>query len=160
MAVQFQALCLEESLATLCLRISDLKIWKSGVFEADFPLFWFLPLPGSRAAPALPRVEYSIFGQRTALHYPTITPSPTKQWPIKKKAEKKMAERRKKNYLGWNPTPRIPNSCSCSCCVTKSVKWRYLGNQAWYHSSAGVKKDRENILNKKIKKKRKTKKMS
>ena len=42
------------------------------------------------------------------------------------------------------PTPRIPYSCSCCCCcscssVTKSVKWRYLGNQAWYHRSAGVK---------------------
>ena len=39
----------------------------------------------------------------------------------------------------WNPTPRIPYSYCCSCCVTKSVKWRYLGNQAWYHRSAGVK---------------------
>ena len=40
-----------------------------------------------------------------------------------------------------NLTPRIPNSCSCccSCSVTKSIKWRYLGNQAWYHRSAGVK---------------------
>ena len=39
-----------------------------------------------------------------------------------------------------NPTPRIPNSyCCCSSSVTKSVKWRYLGNQAWYHRSAGVK---------------------
>ena len=49
-------------------------------------------------------------------------------------------------YVYWNihnhPTPRIPNSCCCYCCcssVTKSVKWRYLGNQAWYHRSAGVK---------------------
>ena len=33
-----------------------------------------------------------------------------------------------------NPTPRIPNSY-----VTKSVKWRYLGNQAWYHRYARVK---------------------
>ena len=39
-----------------------------------------------------------------------------------------------------HPTPRIPNSCcSCCCSVTKSVKWQYLGNQAWYHRSAGVK---------------------
>ena len=28
--------------------------------------------------------------------------------------------------------------------VTKSVKWRYLGNQAWYHRSAGVKTTRKN----------------
>ena len=42
-----------------------------------------------------------------------------------------------------NPTPRIPNSyCSCSS-VTKSVKWRYLGNEAWYHRSAGVKTTRK-----------------
>ena len=36
-------------------------------------------------------------------------------------------------------TPRIPYSCCCSSSsssVTKSVKWRYLGNQAWYHRSA------------------------
>ena len=32
----------------------------------------------------------------------------------------------------------ISNSCCCSS-VTKSVKWRYLGNQAWYHRSASVK---------------------
>ena len=38
--------------------------------------------------------------------------------------------------------------------VTKSVKWRYLGNQAWYHRSAGVKTTGK-ILNKKIKKKQK-----
>ena len=37
------------------------------------------------------------------------------------------------------PTPKFPNSCYYSCYVTKSVKWRYLGNQAWYHRSAGVK---------------------
>ena len=48
-----------------------------------------------------------------------------------------------------NPTPRIPNSCSC-CCVTKSVKWRYLGNQAWYVDPL-VSKRPEKILNKKIK---------
>ena len=36
--------------------------------------------------------------------------------------------------------------------VTKSVKWRYLGNQAWYHRSAGVKTTRK-ILNEKIKRK-------
>ena len=28
--------------------------------------------------------------------------------------------------------------------VTKSVKWRYLGNQAWYHRSAVVKTTRKN----------------
>ena len=37
-------------------------------------------------------------------------------------------------------TPRIPYSYCCSYCfVTKSALWRYLGNQAWYHRSAGVK---------------------
>ena len=45
--------------------------------------------------------------------------------------------------LPSHQTPRIPYSCCCSssccCSVTKSVKWRYLGNQAWYHRSAGVK---------------------
>ena len=43
-----------------------------------------------------------------------------------------------KNIIGQgqNPTPRNPNSCYY---VTKSVKWRYLGNQAWYHRSACVK---------------------
>ena len=41
-----------------------------------------------------------------------------------------------KNSTEPYPTPRIPNS---HYYVTKSVKWRYLGNQAWYHRSAGVK---------------------
>ena len=36
--------------------------------------------------------------------------------------------------------------------TTTSVKWRYLGNQAWYYRSAGVKTTGK-ILNKKIKKK-------
>ena len=36
-------------------------------------------------------------------------------------------------------TPRIPYSCYCSYSVTKSALWQYLGNQAWYHRSAGVK---------------------
>ena len=40
--------------------------------------------------------------------------------------------------------------------VTKSVKWRYLGNQAWYHRSGGVKTTGK-ILKKKIKKKKRTK---
>ena len=35
-----------------------------------------------------------------------------------------------------NPTPRIPYSYYSY--VTKSAKWRYPGNQAWYHRSAGV----------------------
>ena len=30
--------------------------------------------------------------------------------------------------------------------VTKSVKWRYLGNQAWYHRSADVKTTRKRFL--------------
>ena len=37
----------------------------------------------------------------------------------------------------YHQTPRIPYSCYCF--VTKSALWRYLGNQAWYHRSAGVK---------------------
>ena len=37
-------------------------------------------------------------------------------------------------------TPRIPYSYYCCYCfVTKSALWQYLGNQAWYHRSAGVK---------------------
>ena len=52
-----------------------------------------------------------------------------------------------------NQTPRIPYSCcfccSCSCSVTKSTLWQYLGNQAWYHRSTGVKTTGK-ILNKKI----------
>ena len=41
----------------------------------------------------------------------------------------------------WHhPTPRIPYSYYYSYSyVTKSVKWRYLRNQAWLHRSAGVK---------------------
>ena len=50
-------------------------------------------------------------------------------------------------------TPRIPNSYYYYSSVTKSVKWRYLGNQAWYHRSAGVKTTGEKNLNKKIKEK-------
>ena len=38
-----------------------------------------------------------------------------------------------------NQPTRIPKSCSYYYSVTKSVTWRYLGNQAWYHRSAGVK---------------------
>ena len=53
-------------------------------------------------------------------------------------------------------TTRIPNSSSCCCCscssVTKTVTWRYLGNQACYHSSAGVKTTRKKICIKKRKK--------
>merc|ERR1712016_380155 len=59
--------------------------------------------------------------------------------------------RQRKTDSSWqhlNPTPRIPYSCYY-CYVTKSVKWRYLGNQAWYHRSAGVKTTGK-ILNKKI----------
>ena len=33
------------------------------------------------------------------------------------------------------PTTRIPNSCSS--CLSKTVKCRYLGNRKWYHRSAG-----------------------
>ena len=36
------------------------------------------------------------------------------------------------------PTTRIPDSLS-SCCVTKTVKCRYLGTREWYQRSAGVK---------------------
>ena len=39
--------------------------------------------------------------------------------------------------IAHHPTPRIPNSYYYY--VTKSVKWRYLGNQAWYCRSAGFK---------------------
>ena len=46
-------------------------------------------------------------------------------------------------FLFWNQTPRIPYSCYCyycyCCFVTKSALWQYLGKQAWYHRSAGVK---------------------
>ena len=31
-------------------------------------------------------------------------------------------------------------------CVTKSVTWRYLGNQEWYHRSAGVKTTQKKTL--------------
>ena len=51
----------------------------------------------------------------------------------------------------YYPTPPIPPAATAS--VTKSVKWQYLGNQAWYHRSAGVKTTR------KLKKKRKRLKM-
>ena len=58
-------------------------------------------------------------------------------------------------WLCLQPTPRIHYSYHyysfCYYYVTKSVKWQYLGNQAWYHRSAGV-KTTEKILNKKIKK--------
>ena len=37
----------------------------------------------------------------------------------------------------------IPTAAATS--VTKSVKWQYLGNQAWYQSSAGVKTTRNKI---------------
>ena len=38
-------------------------------------------------------------------------------------------------YITTHQTPRIPYSYF----VTKSALWQYLGNQAWYHRSAGVK---------------------
>ena len=55
-----------------------------------------------------------------------------------------------------NQPTRIPKSCSYYYSVTKTVTWRYLGNQAWYHRSAGVKTTGK-ILNKKFQKKRKEK---
>ena len=41
----------------------------------------------------------------------------------------------------------LPNSCSYCYCyfVTKTVTWRHLDNQAWYHRSAGVKMTRKKI---------------
>ena len=52
-----------------------------------------------------------------------------------------------------NQPTRITNSCCYSYSITKSVTWQYLGIQAWYHRSAGVKTTR-NILDKKIQKKK------
>ena len=58
-----------------------------------------------------------------------------------------------------DPTTRIPNS-SCCCCVTKTVTWRYLGNQEWYHRSAGVKTTGKKIMKNFCKKNPKISKMS
>ena len=44
------------------------------------------------------------------------------------------------------PIPTPPTATAPS--VTKTVTWRYLGNQAWYHRFAGVKTTGK-ILNKK-----------
>ena len=72
--------------------------------------------------------------------------------------ESNVCKKRKDVTIGSiNPTSRIPYSYYYYyySCVTKSVKWRYLGNQAWYHRSAGVKTTRKILGISKLKKKKK-----
>ena len=44
----------------------------------------------------------------------------------------------------WISNSKNPQFLLLLLLVTKSVKWRCLGNQAWYHRSAGVKTTRKN----------------
>ena len=76
----------------------------------------------------------SSFAHLCQIHYSYVGPILYSSWPTKVGS-----------WVFVNQTTRIANSSSPAATIRhKTVTWRYLRNQVWYHRSAGVRTNRKN----------------